>query len=153
LLKEVHIPERFASEVNLKPEPELIAGGLHAAGSKQNRIAKPGVLPSEIDLDELVPVPVHPQIDGGKLVRPEVGIGQAAREDLPANVQRLVAADQFNRPRSELAVTEIAEGSSASRPYRIDRYVKSLLMMTCAETAKQHTGRGQPLTIREVSRR
>jgi hypothetical protein len=52
--------ETFASEVNLESEPELVAGVLHAAGSKQNRIAKPGVLPPEIKLGESVAMSLRP---------------------------------------------------------------------------------------------
>jgi hypothetical protein len=39
LSKDGDVLDKFALEVNLKSEPELVAGSLFAAGSKQNRIA------------------------------------------------------------------------------------------------------------------
>jgi hypothetical protein len=72
-------PRLIDSEIDLEPQPERIAGKLHTPWGEEHRVAKRGMLPSQVDLDELGPVRVHAKVNCVELVRPEVWIGQSIR--------------------------------------------------------------------------
>lgn len=67
-------PRLIDSEIDLEPQPERIAGKLHTPCREEHRVAKRGMPPSQVDLDELGPVRVHAKVNCVELVRPEVGI-------------------------------------------------------------------------------
>src|SRR5262249_24793004 len=76
------------SQVGHDAEPEEVAGALKArAGPVIDRLGVHRVFPVEVELHELVEVPVEADIDHFDLVGPEIGVGQSAGEHLLAEGQ------------------------------------------------------------------
>ena len=87
--------------------PELVAGLLHPPRSKEDRVAEFSVLPTNVDLQELGPVPVHSEIRRIELVGPEVPIGQSTCKDFSPDVEVVISPHQLDGPQPELALAQV----------------------------------------------
>src|SRR5262249_21297475 len=88
-----------SSEVDLGANPEEVVRPLRAAVAGEHRVAEHGVLPVEVDLDELVEVPVAPDVHQPGAVGPESRVGQALRED--PGIEEEIAVPGRDLPRTE----------------------------------------------------
>src|SRR6202008_2340706 len=80
--------------------PEVIAGG-------EDRAAKRDVLPVEVDLDELVHVPVQADVDLLDVIGPQVRVGQAGGEDPGIDVELAIAGGHFPGAVAEAALAQV----------------------------------------------
>ena len=94
-----------SSEEDLEPEPEQV-GRAHqvAAGAGGNGTAEHRVLPVEVDLGVVVPVPVRADVDDVAAIGPLIRVGEAAGEDLIAEVEVAEAGVDLEGAEAELAV-------------------------------------------------
>ena len=86
-----------SSEADLGTHPQQVIHRALAARRfvDQHRSPEQAVLPVEIELDEAIGIPVGPEVERRGRVRPVVRLGQAAGEDLPAQVQVTDADEGF----------------------------------------------------------
>ena len=65
------------------------------------------MLPVEIHLEEFVKIPVEADVHHLGFIGPEVGIGQAAGEDLSTQLELAEAGRDLEGPQSEVARSEV----------------------------------------------
>jgi hypothetical protein len=69
---------RTGSGPELEPEPEDVGVLLEAAGAEEERIVELAMKPERVDLEELVPVPIHAEFGGDGRARPQVRVGDSS---------------------------------------------------------------------------
>src|SRR5579864_6606020 len=94
-------------EVELRTQPEQVVDRLESPRCGENGLAKHRTLPVEVNLEVAIQVPVESHVYELDVVGPEVGIGEAAREDLLAHVEFAVAGLDLECPCAEAALAEV----------------------------------------------
>src|ERR1700678_3830026 len=100
-------PTCHRSEVELNPQPVEVVRLLGVPRVVEDGVAEHGVLPVEVDLDESVEIPVEANIDHLGLIGPEGRVGQAASEDLPAQLEFAEAGRDLEGSQAEMAFAEV----------------------------------------------
>src|SRR6202040_3646059 len=88
-------PRRRGSEVELGPNPEQVVRLPEVTVGGEDRSAEEGVFPVEVDLDELVEIPVGADVNQLRVIGPEVRVGQAGGEDPGIEVELAKAGGQL----------------------------------------------------------
>src|SRR5207302_4616564 len=93
--------------VELGPDPEQVVRLPEATRAGEDGAAEHGVLPVEVDFDELVEVPVAANVNQLGVIGPEVRVGQAGGEDPGIEVEPAIAGGQFPGAEAEAALAQI----------------------------------------------
>jgi hypothetical protein len=142
-------PGLRGSEVDLEPQPVQVVRLLEPAGVEEDGDAENRVLPVEVDLDELVEIPVEADIDYLGMVGPEVRVGQAAGEDRLAQRQVAVSGRDLEGPQAEMARVQVEGAQGIDQRPVADRLTAS---WTTAVGGRVWSGRSRRIS-REATRR
>src|ERR1700709_1157495 len=104
------------SKEYLESQPEEVARLLIAAGPILHHAPEDRVLPIEVNLGVFVEIPVETKVGHIKGVGPEIGIGQATRENVRAQFERAEAPYQLPGTRPHLAGAEVERFERLDRP-------------------------------------
>src|SRR2546423_1529656 len=94
------------SEENLGANPEQVAGTPERTVGGGHGTVEDGVLPVEVDLDELVEIPVDAGVNQLGVIGPQVRVGQAGGEDPGVEVELAIAGGHLPGAEAEAALAQ-----------------------------------------------